>query len=114
MLVSHIIQPEIYFTRIDPNNSPELLNLSFEHIFHKNDPANAKTMPKLFLSIPVLRNQSEAARGLVSVLCSDARDLHFPVNPSLERGGCLLRVQVSRRLAMVSVPVEVMVQPKHV
>ena len=37
----HILKPIFYYTKIDPNNSPELLNLLSKHNFLKNGPTNA-------------------------------------------------------------------------
>ena len=43
VLVPHIIKPRFYWTKIDQNSSPELLNLLFKHIFHKNITKHNKT-----------------------------------------------------------------------
>ena len=48
-LAPRIIKSRFYETKIDQNNSPELLNLLFKHICHKNGPTNATNTPKLFL-----------------------------------------------------------------
>ena len=42
---------EVYKTQIDQNNSPELLNLLFTHMFHKNNPTNCKTSHNSFFHL---------------------------------------------------------------
>ena len=45
---------EIFQTKSDQNNSLELLDLLFKHIFHINDPTNDETSHKLFSRFPPL------------------------------------------------------------
>ena len=49
VLVPDMIKPSFYLTKIDPNNSPELLKLLSKHIFHKTDPTMTKNTVILFL-----------------------------------------------------------------
>ena len=53
ILVPHIIKPRFYQTKMKQNNSPELLNLLFNQIFHKKCPTNAKQSPNCFPIDPV-------------------------------------------------------------
>ena len=50
-LVLHIRKPKFYSTKIDPNNSPELLNLLFKHMSFINSSNNHWKSPKLCLPI---------------------------------------------------------------
>ena len=45
VLIPHIIKSRFYYTRIDQNNSPELLNLLFKHIFPIGDDGQADIFP---------------------------------------------------------------------
>ena len=40
--IPHIIKSRFHYTKIDENNSPELLELLFKHISHKNSFTNDK------------------------------------------------------------------------
>ena len=52
--VSRISKSRFYYTEPKQNNSPELLNLLFKHISHKNDPKKAEHLP-IFVPIIFLR-----------------------------------------------------------
>ena len=58
-----MIKSRFYWAKMKQNNSPELLNLLFKHLFHRNSPKNNQTSHKLFFPLPPIGAPLEAALG---------------------------------------------------